>query len=272
MKMLRCIPTCLSALLLFALTSPAQIPGQYPGQYPGQPPGQYPPGQYPPGQYPPGTRSPIPRIPGQTGPIGGRRSGQPQPESRGKRSNSEAQLLTTTTGILRRVAPNQLVIQPDDHRVVWYRLAPQLMVRKDGKDADLKDFALGDYLSVDSNSDDDSIMTAVSVTWQKAATPDDRAEASKTWDLPRLETVARGSAKSLRLVPTRRLPRRRGSPAMIAPSFAARRSRACSCAPSGTVPDKPKETASGQRLSKAGRTGQHTAADANASARSQAGC
>ena len=173
---------------LFALAAQAQIPGQYPGQYP--------PGQYPPGQYPPGRRSPIPRIPGQTGPAGGRRTGQPQPESRGKRSNSEAQLLTTTSGILRRVAPNQLVIQPDDHRVVWYRLAPQLKVQKDGKDADLKDFALGDYLSVDSNSDDDSIMTAVSVTWKKAATPDDRAEASKTWDLPRPETVARSSAKS----------------------------------------------------------------------------
>jgi len=69
-------------------------------------------------------------------------------------------------------------------------------VTKDSKDADLKDFALGDYLSVDSNSDDDSINTAVSVTWKKAATPDDRAEASKTWDLPRPETAARGTASS----------------------------------------------------------------------------
>jgi hypothetical protein len=94
------------------------------------------------------------------------------------------------------VASNQLVIQPDDHRVVWYRLAPQIKVTKDGKDADLKDFALGDYLSVDSNSDDESINTAVSVTWKKAATPEDRAEASKTWDLPRPETAARGTATS----------------------------------------------------------------------------
>ena len=135
MKMLRCVPTCIPVLFVFALVAPAQIPGQYP------------PGQYPPGQYPPGTRSPIPRIPGQTGPVGGPRGRQPQPESRGKRSNSEAQLLTTTSGILRRVGPNQLVIEPDDHRVVWYRLAPQMMVQKDGKDADLKDFALGDYLA-----------------------------------------------------------------------------------------------------------------------------
>ena len=32
------------------------------------------------------------------------------------------------------------MIEPDDHRVVWYRLAPQLKVQKDGKDADLLDF------------------------------------------------------------------------------------------------------------------------------------
>jgi len=189
MKMLRCIPS----LLLFALVAPAQIPGQYPGQSPGQ----YPPGQYPPGQYPPG-QGPIPRIPGQTGPNGRPRNGQPQPDNRGKRSDSksDAKLLTTTAGILRRAAPNQLVIQPDDHRVVWYRLAPQLTVRKDWKDAELKEFALGDYLSVESNADDDGVFTAVSVTWKKAGTPEDLAEASKTWDLPRIETATRGSATS----------------------------------------------------------------------------
>jgi len=184
MKMLRVLSP-----LLFALATQAQ---QYPGQYPpGQSPGQYPPGQYPGG--------PIPRIPGQTGPTGRPRTGQPQPDNRGKRSDSKNDskaLLTTTAGILRRAASNQLVIQADDHRVVWYRLAPQIRVQKDGKDADLKDFALGDYLSVDSNSDDESIMTAVSVSWKKAGTPEDRAEAAKDWDLPRPETGARSAGTS----------------------------------------------------------------------------
>ncbi len=177
MKMLRWIP-----VLLLAALSQAQYPGQYP-------PGQYP-GRYP---YPGG---PVPRIPGQTGPNGRGRGGQPAPESRGKRSNSEAKLLTTTAGILRRTTSNQLVIEGDDHRVIWYRLAPQIKVQKDGKDAELKDFALGDYVSVDSNADDDSVFTAVSVTWKKAATQDDLAEASKDWDLPRAETVARNAGKS----------------------------------------------------------------------------
>lgn len=239
MKMLRCI----SPILLLALAASAQIPGQYPGQYPpGQMPGQYPPGQYPPGGYPGG---PIPRIPGQTGPVGGPRTGQPQPESRGKKSSSEAQLLTTTSGILRRVGSNQLVIQPDDHRVVWYRLAPQLKVLKDGKDADLKDFALGDYLSVDSNSDDDSIMTAVSVTWKKAATAEDRAEASKTWDLPRPETVARGSGASKAAAPSNSSasspPREPGDDR---PVLRRKDPEPASAPQTEPVPDKPKETAS----------------------------
>ena len=170
-----------------------------------------------PGQYPPGSIRPDsirrvsiparpPRIPGQTSPTADRAAGNPNRIAAASDRTPTRSLLTTTAGILRRVAPNQLVIQPDDHRIVWYRLAPQIKVQKDGKDADLREFALGDYLSVDSNSDDDSIMTAVSVTWKKAGTPDDRAEASKTWDLPRSETVARGSTPSQ--VPIRRLRRR----------------------------------------------------------------
>jgi hypothetical protein len=232
MKMLRCT----SLVFLFAIAASAQIPGQYPGQYP--------PGQYPPGQYPPGTRGPIPRIPGQTGPAGSPRGGQPQTESRGKKSSSEAQLLTTTSGILRRVGSNQLVIQPDDHRVVWYRLAPQLKVFKDGKDADLKDFALGDYLSVDSNSDDDSVMTAVSVTWKKAATAEDRAEASKTWDLPRPETVARGTAAasgSSKSNSSASSPPR--EPGDDRPVFRRKNPEPAAAPQSDPAPDKPRQTA-----------------------------
>jgi len=189
MKMLRVIPFLLGGVA----AALCQIPGQSPGgQYPG---GQYPGGQG--GQYP--GQSPIPRIPGTTNPTGRPRTGQPkqQPDSRGRSSSSNASLLTTTTGILRRATSNQLVIQCDDHRVIWYRLAPQMTVQKETKDASLSEFPLGDYLSVDSNSDDDGIMTAVSVTWKKAGSPEDRAEASKTWDLPRIETAAaRTSTKS----------------------------------------------------------------------------
>jgi hypothetical protein len=139
------------------------------------------------------------------------------------------------------------VIQADDHRVVWYRLAPQLTVRKEGKDADLSDFALGDYLSVDSNSDDDGIFTAVAVSWKKAGTPDDRAEAAKDWDLPRFETVARGAAKSTssassppRQADDERPVLRRKDPEPATQPETAPQPEA---APESKTPEKPKEVA-----------------------------
>src|SRR5437762_2381969 len=116
MKMLRGI----SILFAGAFVALCQIPGQYPGGQGGQYSGQI----------------PVPRIPGTTNPTGRPRTGQPkqQPDSRGRSSSSNANLLTTTTGILRRATSNQLVIQSDDHRVIWYRMAPQITVLKETKD------------------------------------------------------------------------------------------------------------------------------------------
>lgn len=167
---------CLFSMALAAL---AQIPGQYP---PGLP-----------GQYPPGSR-----IPGQTGPNGRQPNGGQQPNNR-PRSGSNAKnpsLTATTVGILRRVSPNQLVIEAADHRVIWYQLSGQLMVRKSGKDAELSSFGRGDTVSVDSNEDDQGILTATSVSWQKAATPEDLAATDKDWDLPKPPPAGRASTSA----------------------------------------------------------------------------
>src|SRR5262245_50468232 len=86
---------CLAGLAAFA---------QYPGQYP--------PGQYPPGTYPPGRRNPNPNST-----PGGRTS------KKDKNSKDAALVTTTTSGIVRRSAPAQIVIEPDDHRIVWYRVS-----------------------------------------------------------------------------------------------------------------------------------------------------
>jgi hypothetical protein len=85
---------------------------------------------------------------------------------------------------LRRATAGQLVISPDDHRVVWYRLTTRTTIQKDGRDADLQSFNLGDRVTVDSTEDDAGNFTAVAVQWLKGGTPGDRAAASQTWDLP----------------------------------------------------------------------------------------
>jgi hypothetical protein len=77
-----------------------------------------------------------------------------------------------------------VVIEPDDHRVVWYRLTDKTAIQKDGRDADLKTFEVGDHLTVESSEDDLGNFIATSVTWNKAGTREEKAMASRTWDLP----------------------------------------------------------------------------------------
>src|SRR5579871_3640902 len=90
----------------------------------GLPGGQYP-GQYPPGQYPPGRnprQGPYPNDPND--PRNDPRNNDPnrgsRPSTGSRRGNSRDAVATVnTSGILRRFAANQLVIESDDHRIIW---------------------------------------------------------------------------------------------------------------------------------------------------------
>jgi hypothetical protein len=95
-------------------------------------------------------------------------------------------MVTTTYGLLRTVAGSQFVLEAEDHRIISYRTSDKTTVQKDGKDAALTSFAAGDHLNVDSTEDEQGYFTAVSVTFDKAGTPQERAAAAATWDLPRL--------------------------------------------------------------------------------------
>ncbi len=153
--------------------SGAMALAQYPGQYP---PGQYPPGRYPPGQCPPGqycgNRQPN-SIPGGS--------------SKSKKDkNSSSAVTTTTIGMVRRAVPNQIVIEPDDHRIIWYRVTSTTKFMKDNKEVDAAAFAPGDRVTLDSTADDEEMYTAVEMRFDKAGAPEDRAHANEDWDLPPL--------------------------------------------------------------------------------------
>src|SRR5438876_7598760 len=154
---------CFALLACCGLALGQYPPGQYPpGQYPpGQyPPGQYPPGQYPPGQYPPG------RYPGGRYP-GGRDPGRPTQKKQSK-SAKDSPIVTTTSGLLRRAAGPKIVIEADDHRIVWYRINEKTTFQKSGKTADVASFVVGDHVNVDSTEDEQGYLTAMSVTFEKA--------------------------------------------------------------------------------------------------------
>ncbi|HLH43057.1 MAG TPA: hypothetical protein VKV74_08730 [Bryobacteraceae bacterium] len=152
--------------------------------------------QYPGGPFP-GGGGPFPggRFPGNPYPNGG----QPQGSGRGNGTRSAATGLTTTTeGVVRRCISGQLVIQPDDHRIVWYRLTGRTSYQKDGKEAGVSDFAPGDRVSVDSTEDDEGNFTATEVRWLKAGTGEERAAAAQDWDLPRPASSGSGAGSPSR--------------------------------------------------------------------------
>jgi hypothetical protein len=155
--------------MFWALSALAQFP------FPGQNPGGYPGGGYP----------------------GGRRAPQQQQQQQPQNSGRSNRAVTITTeGMLRRVAGNQLVIEADDHRVIWYRITAQTTSQKNGGSADVASFQPGDRVSVESSENDAGDYTANAVEWERAGTLDDRAAARETWDMPGLN--ASSSAPSAR--------------------------------------------------------------------------
>lgn len=113
---------------------------------------------------------------------------------RGKSANTTVP--TTTFGIFRVAAGKQFVLESDDHRIITYRMSAQTSVLREGKEADIATFTPGDRLNVDSTEDDNGYYTATQVRFEKAATPADRAHASETWDLPKLDGAGASSASA----------------------------------------------------------------------------
>jgi hypothetical protein len=101
------------------------------------------------------------------------------------------------------VAGRQFVLEPDDHRVITYKMSGQTTVQRNGKDIDIATFAPGDQLMVESTEDEQGYFTATSVRWDKAATPEQQAAARETWDLPRLSGQGAASGSSTAAAPAR---------------------------------------------------------------------
>ncbi len=161
-------------LVFSASVAFAQFPGQYPGQspLPGGNPGGYPGGRRPQQQ-------------------------QQQPDSRQSSTRSSSRpVALTTDGILRRASSNQVVIEGDDHRIIWYRLTDKTTVQKDGRDTDLKNFQVADHVTVESVSDDQDYFVATAVTWNKAGTPEEKGGSVADLGLARCEQ--RAACPSLR--------------------------------------------------------------------------
>src|SRR5215467_9929391 len=157
-------------LLLVAAELPlaAQIggPGQYPGQYP---PGQYPPGQYPGGGYPPG---------------GG--GGIPFPRRGKSKKTTEKDNPAPTKeleGMLRKLDDKLIVLEAPDSRILSIRRSNNTKFLKEDEPMKPGDLKPGDHLKVDATQDDSGYYYAVTVNFDKAGTPTERAKAAEPVEL-----------------------------------------------------------------------------------------
>ncbi len=121
------------------------------------------PAQYPPGQYPGG-------IPPGNGGLG-------IPVPRRHKKNEEQAQLESTTGMLRRLRKDEIVLEADDHRILNYKRTDATHFLKLGNAIKPADLAPGDFVEIESNQDDEGFMTAVNVMWQQDGTAKDRAHA-----------------------------------------------------------------------------------------------
>ena len=162
------------------------------------------------------------RLPGQTSPFPGGGSGNPNDPNgpngggrgngrgrgggggipglggrskKGKDAKDDALPTITTTGILRLVSGTQLVLEADDHRIIAFNTSERMRVLNQSKPVELSSFSKGDHLTIDATQDDEGYFSATEITFSSAATPSDRAQAGRTFDLPDLRP-AKSSAKS----------------------------------------------------------------------------
>jgi len=95
----------------------------------------------------------------------------------------------TINGILRRFAGKQLIIEADDHRIVWFRQADDFQLEDaKGQRSSADKFTPGDHVMVDAvyyeDGDPGANYDASSMRWIRESTEADREAAARSWDLP----------------------------------------------------------------------------------------
>lgn len=141
------------------------------GRYPG---GQYPGGGYPPGTYPPGTYPPT---------AGG---GIPWPRrGKDKKSRQEQDQVPQQTllGTLRRLTDSEVVLEPEDKRILTAAVSNMTRYFRNSEDASASDFHPGDKISVDVREDGKGYFHALRITLERTGSPAERAAASRPADV-----------------------------------------------------------------------------------------
>ncbi|HTT61421.1 MAG TPA: hypothetical protein VMG35_06255 [Bryobacteraceae bacterium] len=118
--------------------------------------------------------APLP-APGQY-PGGNGNLGIPFPRRHKKQQQAQ---LESTSGMLRRIEKDQVILEADDHRILNFKRTTDTHFLKMGKPIQPSDLVPGDYIEVESSADEEGFLTAVNVAWQQDGSAQDRAHAAE---------------------------------------------------------------------------------------------
>jgi len=99
------------------------------------------------------------------------------PLPRRHKKEEQAAQLTSTSGMLRRLRKDEVVLEADDHRILNYKRTDTTHFLKMGNPMKPAELAPGDFVEVESTEDEEGFLTAVNVMWQQDGTAKDRAHA-----------------------------------------------------------------------------------------------
>lgn len=107
--------------------------------------------------------------------------GLPRGRSTSRPGREQAATLpaSTTTGMIRKVDPDWLILEADDHRIISFRLNAQTVLQKQAKPAKTTDFRPGDHVTVDASATEQGQLVATTISFDKAGTNGEYARASR---------------------------------------------------------------------------------------------
>ncbi|MGE5570219.1 MAG: hypothetical protein ACM3S5_14380 [Rhodospirillales bacterium] len=97
----------------------------------------------------------------------------------GTQKKAPAEPTLTVSGVLRRLNDKELILEAQDSRILTLTRTQKTTFYKNWAEAKLPDFNPGDWLLVEASQDEEGFLYAVTVTWQKAGTPEERARAAQ---------------------------------------------------------------------------------------------
>ncbi len=111
---------------------------------------------------------------------GGRTPRIPQGIPRGgKPKKAPAEATLNISGVLRKLSDKELILEAPDTRILTLKRTQKTTFYKNSAEAKPSEFQPGDQLFIEASQDDESFLYAVTVTWQKAGTAEERARAAQ---------------------------------------------------------------------------------------------